>query len=504
MTTKQIYPKTQIPHSPNQNITPLPKAIPSPLTIGKQNSKQKSSNLKKPSLKNLKTLIAGIVIISLLVSIIIGLIFLFLKKTERNDQQQNAGELTEIEGNPVLFYDNLTGEIISRSGLQYDGAHNPRLNADGTPLRLSIKQAEAVANDLNSKPTFCVQIPNGMDGARPQVGLHRASIVFEAIAEAGITRFAAIFKNPINQTAIGPIRSLRLYHLDWDTPFDCTIIHAGGADDALSAVSSGYKHLSESHTYMWRASGYWTRFGFSGYAMPNNLFTSGEHLLNFQKTLNTTVSHPQSFVRQTPSEANAERELVGKTEAELNPPKQSSASTNVHQPYDSTKPNTSDSSTSADHPHRTPLPLISNIHVRFNYQAGFNIDYRYHPESNTYFRFFANGTPHLSYTCENTQAHPAPKADCGEATQLNPEVIIVMRVQEYTSPIDNYHEDITTVGSGQVYIFQNGTVFEGTWQKASRTEQIKFKNHHGEEIKLKPGRTWLSAIPNSYGKLSYE
>ena len=79
-----------------------------------------------------------------------------------------------------------------------------------------------------------------------------------------------------------------------------------------------------------------------------------------------------------------------------------------------------------------------------------------------------------------------------------------MRVKERTSPLDGYHEDITTTGSGKVHIFQNGTVFEGAWHKANRESQISFKTTTGEEIKLKPGRTWISAIPDSYGKLSYE
>ena len=96
------------------------------------------------------------------------------------------------------------------------------------------------------------QTPNGTDGARPQAGLNDAGVVFEAIAEAGITRFAAIYQNP-STAVIGPIRSLRLYYLEWDTPFDCTIVHAGGADDAIAAVrNGGYKDLTENYTYMYR------------------------------------------------------------------------------------------------------------------------------------------------------------------------------------------------------------------------------------------------------------
>ena len=79
-----------------------------------------------------------------------------------------------------------------------------------------------------------------------------------------------------------------------------------------------------------------------------------------------------------------------------------------------------------------------------------------------------------------------------------------MRVKQHTSTLDHYHEDITTIGSGLAYIFQNGIVLEGTWHKLNRESQIVFKNQQGEEIKLKPGRIWLSVIPESYGKITYD
>ena len=126
---------------------------------------------------------------------------------------------------------------------------------------------ELASEALITAPTYCIQIPNGTDGARPQVGLNEAGVIFEAIAEAGITRFAAIYQNPTS-AAIGPIRSLRLYYLQWDTPFDCTVVHAGGADDALAALrQGGYKDLTENYSYMYRDN--------NGVRRWNNLFTTG-------------------------------------------------------------------------------------------------------------------------------------------------------------------------------------------------------------------------------------
>ena len=458
-------------HSPQQNNSKKHQAS---NPESEETEEIESSNITKKPLP-LK-FILGLITIFILSSIIIGTIFLFLQKSTAPINSVEH-QLTEVEGTPIWFYDNLTGQPISHSGTQYDTAGNPILDNNNQPQKFSIKQAEQVANEINSQPTFCIQIPNGMDGARPQTGLNQASVVFEAIAEAGITRFAAIFKNPINQAAIGPIRSLRVYHLDWVTPFDCTIIHAGGADDALSAVSTGYKHLSESYTYMWRSTGIWTRSGFVGYYAPNNLLTSGPLLADFHRHKeNDQRSYPKSFSRLTPEESLIQKQHLEK----------STEQTEQNQPADLT------------------YRKVSNIHIYFNWQTGFNVDYLYNPNTNTYMRSFQNGKKHLSYTCENTKNKPTPALDCGAPTQVNPDVVIVMRVNQQTSPLDHYHEDITTIGSRLAYIFQNGTVLEGTWHKLSRESQFVFKNQQGEEIKLKPGRIWLSAIPESYGKITYD
>ena len=142
-------------------------------------------------------------------------------------------------------------------------------------------------SSLKNSPAYCVQTPNGTDGARPQVGLTEAGVVFEAIAEAGITRFAAIYQNP-KSAIIGPIRSLRMYYLEWDTPFDCTIVHAGGADDALSAVASGgYKDLSEDYSYMYR--------GTYGSRLWNNLFTTSAYLQKYSTDSGHNTSDIKGF-----------------------------------------------------------------------------------------------------------------------------------------------------------------------------------------------------------------
>ena len=84
----------------------------------------------------------------------------------------------------------------------------------------------------------------------------------------------------------------------------------------------------------------------------------------------------------------------------------------------------------------------------------------------------------------------------------NGAVVVIAMVVKESKARDNYHEDITAVGSGEAYIFQNGTVEKGKWEKSTVSDQIKFIGESGEEIALAPGQTFISAVPN-YGSVDY-
>lgn len=317
-------------------------------------------------------------------------------------------------------------------------------------------------------PAYCIQTPNGLDGARPQVGLTQAGVVFEAIAEAGITRFAAIYQDPTS-AIIGPIRSLRPYYLEWDTPFDCTIVHAGGSQAALAAVSAGgYKDLSESTQYMYRGT-YSSR-------LWNNLFTTSEDLKQFSKDHSYDTSNIKGFARMTPKESNKYL-----------------AENLSNEPLDITKPSTGNTSEVS-----VEIPKIS---LNLNSSPGFNIVYTYDSDSNTYKRSYADGAPHEVYKCTNENLGQKDPEDVCTLTTMAPSVVIAMIVNE-SRAADGYYEEIKTTGTGKAYIFQNGTVIEATWDKSSAQDQIKFTDKDGKEVKLTPGQTFISAVPG-YGSVDY-
>ena len=142
---------------------------------------------------------------------------------------------------------------------------------------------------MQTDEVTAVIIENSPD-ARPQSGLKKAGVVYEATAEGGITRFMALYQHD-KPELIGPVRSLRIYYLDWAAPYQASIAHVGGSNNALEAVRSGYRDIDQYYnagTY-WRAS--------DRYA-PHNVYTSGTNINELNAAKGYTASSFKSFTRE--------------------------------------------------------------------------------------------------------------------------------------------------------------------------------------------------------------
>lgn len=122
-------------------------------------------------------------------------------------------------------------------------------------------------NVANRHP-LAVVIENHPD-ARPQTGLDQASIVYEAIAEGGITRFLAVF-GPNSPEKVGPVRSARTFFLDWNLEYDAFFAHCGGNIDALDLIPQiGIKDLDQ---FRYGTKAFW-REPETGKAIEHTMYT---------------------------------------------------------------------------------------------------------------------------------------------------------------------------------------------------------------------------------------
>jgi len=119
---------------------------------------------------------------------------------------------------------------------------------------------------INDRPVTAVMIENSTD-ARPQSGIDQAGVVFEAVAEGGITRFLTLFQDS-EPTYVGPVRSVRPYYIQWLMGFDAAVAHVGGSGEALQNLKDwNAKDLDQFHN-----PGPYHRIS-SRYA-PHNMYTS--------------------------------------------------------------------------------------------------------------------------------------------------------------------------------------------------------------------------------------
>jgi hypothetical protein len=132
----------------------------------------------------------------------------------------------------------------------------------------------ATKQELADRPVTGIMIENSLD-ARPQSGLQEAGVIFEAIAEGGITRFLTLYQEN-EPSYIGPVRSLRPYYIDWAETFDASVAHVGGSPDALSRIRNGGKDLDQ----FFNASSFWR---ISSRASPHNVYTSFNRLNSLNK-----------------------------------------------------------------------------------------------------------------------------------------------------------------------------------------------------------------------------
>ncbi|MEI6054176.1 MAG: DUF3048 domain-containing protein [Candidatus Saccharibacteria bacterium] len=338
-------------------------------------------------------IIGGIVLV--LAAAAVTVIILFLKPAAQTEQS-NANIQIPIVVEPIKYYSKLTGSLV--------------------PTEAATKQA-----------VTAIMIENSPD-ARPQSGLKNSGVVFEAIAEGGITRFLVLYQSEKPQL-IGPVRSIRMYYVDWLAAFNASVAHIGGSAAALTEVRGGdYRDIDQffnSQAY-WRAS--------DRYA-PHNVYTSFAKLDELNLSRGYTESSFTGFSRT-----------------------------------DST-------------PVVTPDASSIEVHVS---SSLFDSSYVYNPTTNNYDRYQA-GELHTDR----------------EEGNITPSVVIAMYVDEETIFEDGYRQSIKTIGTGNAVIFQNGTAIEGTWTKNSKTSQITFTDSTGADIPLVRGQTWITAVPNEGGSVTW-
>lgn len=130
-------------------------------------------------------------------------------------------------------------------------------------------------------PPIAIMLDNH-PSARPQSGLEKASLVYEAEVEGNYTRLMAVFATTEKIAQIGPVRSARSYFVDWAEELGAIYAHCGGSPEALVELAQkNIPDLNEMYNgqYFWRA---------ADRTAPHNIMTSSANLNKFKENKKIT------------------------------------------------------------------------------------------------------------------------------------------------------------------------------------------------------------------------
>jgi len=135
----------------------------------------------------------------------------------------------------------------------------------------TLPEVKEKESPFGSRP-ISVMVENS-EGARPQTGLDKANIVYEVLAEGGITRFLAIYYDRDSEV-VGPVRSARPYFVGKSLEHQAIYVHAGGSEEAYTFIQE--EKIDDINEFVdfqpfWRS---------TDRTPPHNLYTSTIKLRN--------------------------------------------------------------------------------------------------------------------------------------------------------------------------------------------------------------------------------
>jgi hypothetical protein len=270
-------------------------------------------------------------------------------------------------------------------------------------------------------------------------------VVFEALAEGGITRFMMVFNadQPL-PSAIGPVRSTRLYYGQLAQGFRAVHVHAGGSPAGLQLMATSTQTVDVDGLKRAHAAPFYRS---KRNVAPHNLFTSGDAVATHVANLNASY-----IVAPFTDEAGT-------------------------------------------------LQYVADSDVGYNYRgdgdatarpAGMQISY--------YFLTKATGASWAydpNCNCYLRTVRGKVAIDANTKTQITTKNVVVLEVPSQRIMGDpKGRMDVSVIGKGRAVIFQDGQVFDVEWRKDVAESPLRFYYLDGvTEVSMVNGAIWMAIIP---------
>lgn len=304
------------------------------------------------------------------------------------------------------------------------------------PPRNPLTGLETNEEYVNSRP-YAVMLNNLRD-ALPQQGNSQADIIYEVVAEGGITRMLGVYQSLEDVGSIGSVRSARPYYIELALGHEAIYVHAGGSEEAYSDLSAwGVEHIDGVRgTFANAAEGVFWRDqyragGGKKYSYEHSLLTSGEKLINAAGKAGFSLQHGEGW----------ENPLSFQDDG--TPPEGDAASV---------------------------------VTVPFSgYKTGV---FRYSEETGLYM----------------VEEYGSAYIDGNSGEQLGVTNVLVLQVPCYNTN-DYYGHMRVTLSSGNGWYACGGKIIPITWTKGERDGSMRYYNADGSELVLGRGKSYVSLIP---------
>ena len=276
---------------------------------------------------------------------------------------------------------------------------------------------------------------NNIKEALPQQGNSQADIIYEALAEGGITRMLGVYQTMEGVGEVGSIRSSRPYYLDLALGLDAIYVHAGGSDEAYADIkawgvtSLDYVRDTTYNAIFWRDQ---DRIRNNG--LEHSVLTSGEVIM-------------ENFPKYSFRKDHAEGYSLPYTYAEDGTPAEGESALEIQVPFSS-------------------------------YKTGV---FTYDEESGKYL----------------VSEYGKPLVDGNDNQQVAVTNVITIRTN--CQPIDSYGRmRVDLAGNkGEGWFACGGKIIPITWAKADRNSPITYAKTDGTPLTFGQGNSYVNIIPLS-------
>ncbi len=308
--------------------------------------------------------------------------------------------------------------------------------------------------------------------SRPQSGLSRADVVYEAVAEGGITRFMAVFYcgAAAEDVKVAPVRSVRIYFVNLTAGYGSfpIFLHQGGANNFCNTCPGGVKPRGQTDKTV------------DAYAALDKLgWRNGQHGNDMDGGFNIgfpVVERNQYRLSSTPvaweHSVVADMDEVYKEAAKRGFNFKDSDGTPWTKGF--RKWIFQDGKAEGS-------PEAGEISFKFwDNWTDYDVSWKYDSSKNIYLRF--NGD----------KAHKDWEFD---KPQLSASNVVIMFAKE-KGPVDTeHHLYYEVIGKGDAIVFQNGKAIKGTWRKETQLDREVFYDTNGKEISFVRGPIWIEVVP---------